>query len=161
MVTIELSTTIAAPRERCFDLARSVELHVHTTASTRERAVAGRTSGLLGAGDEITWRARHLGVTQSLTGRITGYERPRWFQDTMLRGAFASLRHDHYFEETDAGAGTIMRDVLTFAAPLGPLGRIAERLVLRAYMRRFLEARNASLKAVAESGAWRSYLDAP
>ena len=159
MVTIELAIHIDAPRERCFDLARSVELHVHTTAATRERAVAGRMSGLLEYGDEITWRARHFGVTQSLSGRITGYERPRWFQDTMLRGAFASLRHDHFFDVADGG--TLMRDVLAFSAPLGPLGRVAEHVFLRAYMQRFLETRNRALKAVAESGEWRRFVPAP
>lgn len=156
MVRIELATRIAAPRERCFDLARSVELHVATTTATGERAVAGKTSGLLGPGDVVTWRARHLGVVQSLTGRISGYDRPRWFQDEMLRGAFASLRHDHFFDEADGG--TLMRDVLTFSAPLGPLGWIAERLFLRTYMRRFLETRNRAFKAVAESGDWTRYV---
>ena len=159
MARVELSTRIAAPRERCFDLARSVELHVRSTAATGERAVGGKTSGLLGLGDEITWRARHLGVVQSLSGRITACDRPRYFQDTMLRGAFARLRHDHFFDEVDGG--TLMRDVLDFAAPLGPLGRLAERLFLTAYMRRFLEARNRELRAVAESEEWRRYLPAP
>ena len=157
MPTIELTTHIAAPRERCFDLARSVELHVHSTSATGERAVGGRTTGLLGPGDEITWRARHLGVRQSLSGRITAYDRPRHFQDTMLRGAFARLRHDHYFDADDGG--TVMRDVLDYAAPLGPLGRLAERLFLTAYLRRFLTARNRALKAVAESDAeWRRFV---
>ena len=157
MARIELSTTIAAPRERCFDLARSVELHVRSTSATGERAVGGRTAGLLGPGDEVTWRAWHLGVRQSLSGRISAYDRPRHFRDTMLRGAFARLVHDHFFDEADGG-GTRMRDVLEYAAPLGPLGRLAERLFLTAYLRRFLEARNRELKAVAESDAWRQFV---
>lgn len=160
MATITLATHIAAPRERCFDLARSVDLHVRSTAATGERAVAGKTTGLLALGDEITWRARHLGVRQSLSGRITAYDRPRHFQDTMLRGAFARLRHDHYFDAApDGGGGTVMRDVLDYAAPLGPLGWLAERLFLTAYLRRFLEARNRELKAVAESdGEWALFV---
>jgi hypothetical protein len=43
-----LTTHIRAPRARCFDLARSVELHTGSAASTRETAVTGRTSGPLG-----------------------------------------------------------------------------------------------------------------
>lgn len=156
MTLIELVTRIAAPPERCFDLARSIELHMRSTAHTGERAIAGRTAGLVELGDEITWHARHLGVWQSLTGRITAYDRPRYFQDTMLRGTFQSLRHDHFFEP-EAG-GTLMRDVLELSAPLGPLGWLAERLFLTAYMRRFLEARNRVIKEVAESEEWRRYL---
>jgi len=156
---IELTTYIAAPPERCFDLARSVELHARSTAATGERAVGGKTSGLLGLGDEVTWRARHLGVWQSLSGRITAYDRPRHFRDAMLRGAFARLEHDHYFEPAADGGGTVMRDRFEYAAPLGPLGRLAERLFLTAYLRRFLEGRNRELKAVAESDAeWAKFV---
>jgi ligand-binding SRPBCC domain-containing protein len=156
LARIELSTHIAAPVERCFDLARSVDLHVRSTAGTGERAVAGRTTGLLELGDEVTWRARHLGVWQSLSGRISAYDRPRHFQDTMLRGAFKYLRHDHFFDAADGG--TVMRDVFEFAAPLGPLGRLAERIFLTSYMRQFLEARNRELKGVAESAEWSRFI---
>jgi ligand-binding SRPBCC domain-containing protein len=155
---IDLSTFIAAPRERCFDLARSVDLHVRSASSTGERAVQGRTSGLLALGDEITWRARHFGVWQTLTGHISAYDRPRYFQDTMLRGAFKSLTHDHFFDVADGG--TIMRDVFVYTAPRGLLGRIAERLFLTAYMRRFLKARNREVKSVAESDEWRQFVPA-
>jgi ligand-binding SRPBCC domain-containing protein len=159
LARIELSTRIAAPRERCFDLARSIDLHVRSTSATREHAVGGKTTGLLDLGDEITWRARHFGVWRSLSGRISAYDRPRHFEDTMLRGAFKYLRHDHFFD--DAGGGTLMRDVFEYAAPLGLLGRLAERLFLTAYLRRFLEARNRELKAVAESDEWVQFIPPP
>ena len=58
MARIDLTTHIRAPRERCFDLARSVELHTQSAAGTQEVAVAGRTRGLLALGDEVTWQAR-------------------------------------------------------------------------------------------------------
>jgi ligand-binding SRPBCC domain-containing protein len=76
----------------------------------------------------------------------------------MVRGAFAWMVHDHYFDAAPDG-GTVLRDELRFAAPLGILGRIAERLVLRRYMTRFLQARNAVLKRAAESDEWREFLD--
>lgn len=158
MVEIELRTFIAAPVERVFDLSRSIDLHQRSTATTRETAVAGRTSGLIGLDETVTWRARHLGVTQYLTSRISGYDRPRWFRDEMVRGAFAWMEHDHWFDAAEGG--TVLRDRFRFAAPLGPLGRIAEALLLRRYMTRFLEARNAEIKRVAESDAWRELLSA-
>ncbi len=157
MPRIELITPIAAPPERCFDVARSVDVHVRSTAATGERAVAGTTAGLLGLGDEVTWRARHLGVWQTLSSRIAAYVRPRHFRDTMVRGAFKRFTHDHYFDDDGAG-GTVMRDVLEYAAPLGPLGWLAEHLFLTAYLQRFLDARNRELKAVAESEEWRQFI---
>jgi ligand-binding SRPBCC domain-containing protein len=156
MVTIELERFIAAPPERVFDLSRSVDLHVHASGDTEEEAVGGRTSGLLELGESVTWRARHFGLRQHLTSRITGYERPRWFRDEMVRGAFAALVHDHWFDPEDGG--TRMRDRFVFAAPLGALGRLAEGLLLRRYMTRLLLTRNAALARIAESDEWRALL---
>ena len=74
----------------------------------------------------------------------------------MIRGAFRRMEHHHYFEPTETG--TTARDVFTFEAPFGPLGRIASVLFLERYMRDFLTARNAVIKATAESDAWQIYL---
>ncbi|MBV8368353.1 MAG: SRPBCC family protein [Candidatus Eremiobacteraeota bacterium] len=156
MVTIELERFIGAPPERVFDLSRSVELHLRASGDTGEEAVGGRTSGLMELGDTVTWRARHFGMRQHLTSRITGYDRPRWFRDEMVRGPFASLVHDHWFD--DENGGTRLRDRFSFAAPLGPVGRLAERLVLRRYMTRLLQTRNATLARIAGSNDWRALL---
>ena len=152
MYTLRVTTRIAAPPGVCFDLARSVEAHVASAAGTGERVVGGVTSGLLNLGDEVTWEARHLGVRQRLTGRITAFDRPHHFQDRMARGAFRSLEHDHFFDAVSDrdGGGTLMTDVVRFVAPLGPLGWVVERAVLAGHLRRFLTTRAASLKAMAE-----------
>ena len=120
MPTIRVATDIGAPPPRCFDLARSVDAHVESATGTGERAIAGVTNGLLGLGDEVVWRARHLGVKQVLASRITAFDRPHRFQDSMVRGTFARLVHDHLFVATPNG--TQMVDVLDYAAPWGPLG---------------------------------------
>ncbi|HEU0079660.1 MAG TPA: SRPBCC family protein [Longimicrobiaceae bacterium] len=156
-MTIRLSTPIHAPPERVFDLARSIDLHTRSLDWTGEEPVAGRMSGLIGLGETVTWRARHLGVRQRLTSRISAYDRPRYFQDVMVRGAFAWMEHDHWFDA--APDGTVLRDDFRFAAPLGVLGRVVEVLVLRRYMTRFLERRNAVINRVAESEEWREFLD--
>jgi len=155
---IELTTEVHAPIERTFDLSRSVELHMNSTAQTGERAVAGVTSGLMALGEEVTWRARHFGIWQHLTSRITMFERPFHFRDSMVRGAFRRFDHDHYFAQR--GEITVMRDLFDFQSPLGILGRIADRLFLTEYMRRFLLTRHAMIKAVAETEQWRLYLGA-
>ena len=153
MPTLRVVTPIDAPRERVFDLARSIDLHRLSTAGTEEEAIAGRTSGLIGYGEEVTWRARHFGLRQTLTARITAFTRPYTFTDEMVQGAFASFTHVHAFEE--APRGTVMVDTFTYAAPLGPLGRLAERLVLDRYLTRLLKDRNAVIKSFAESDRWR------
>lgn len=150
MQTITVETRIAAPPERCFLLSLSIDLHMQSTAPTGERAIAGVTHGLIGLGERVTWEGRHFGLKLRHETLITGYERPRHFQDVMVNGAFRRFVHDHYFETARDG-GTSMRDVLRFTAPLGPLGSIAELLVLKRYLRRFLVERNQAIRRVAES----------
>lgn len=149
MQTIRIETWIDAPIERCFDAARDLDLHVKSMTHTNERAVGGRVSGLIDAGEEVTWRARHFGVVQHFTSRITAFDPPRYFQDSMQRGAFKSFVHDHYFKPE--GTGTRMIDLLTFSAPLGALGWIAERAFLRGYLERLLWARAGAIKDATES----------
>lgn len=149
MALIQLTTRIATPIERVFDLARSIDAHIASTSQTNEKAVAGRTSGLMEAGETVTWEATHLGIRQRLTVRMTQLERPHVFEDEMVSGAFASMRHLHRFEAQ--GGETIMSDRFEFRAPLGPLGRIAEILFLKSYMRSLLIKRNSYIKQMAES----------
>ena len=156
MAKIVLNTYIAAPAERCFDLARSIDLHTRSTAATNERAVHGVTRGLIGPGQGVTWRARHLGVRRELTSRITDYDRPRRFRNSQVHGPFRRFDHDHYF--TPEGQGTRMTDVFDYTAPLGPLGWLAERMFLTGYLRRVLAERNRVIRSVAESEEWRELL---
>src|SRR5215813_959667 len=144
MPTIRLETYIQAPPERCFDLSLNVEAHSNSTAQSRERAVAGVTTGMMRLGDTVTWEAVHFGVKQHLTTKITAYDRPYRFTDEMLRGAFHQLRHLHEF--VPQSSGTLMVDHFSFRAPLGVLGSIAERLFLTRYMRGLLMTRNHYLK---------------
>lgn len=154
MPTLQLSTIIYASAESCFDLARDIDLHQKSTAGTGERAVAGKTSGFCEEGDIITWEARHLGLRQRLTVRITRMNRPFYFEDEMLKGAFKSMMHEHHFEQEDGH--TLMRDVFIWVSPFGVLGKVADYFFLKAYMKRFLRKRNHFLKEQAENRIQKS-----
>ena len=157
MALIKLETRVNAPRGRVFDLARSIDAHLVSAEGTGERAVAGRTSGLMELGDRVTWEATHFKVKQRLTIKITQMVYPEYFMDEMVRGAFAFIKHRHQF--SDDQKTTIIKDEFEFGAPLGLLGRIAEILFLTSYMRRFLLARNDKLKQLAESDQWMEFVD--
>lgn len=149
MPVIELHTSIHAPIERCFDLARSIDLHKLSTEGTQEEAIAGVTSGLIGFGEQVTWRAKHFGITQTLTSQITAFEYPHHFRDEMLDGAFKMIRHDHRFEA--AGHTTIMHDRFEFESPGGIIGVLFNKLILIRYLRNLLSKRNQVIKAAAEA----------
>jgi ligand-binding SRPBCC domain-containing protein len=159
VTTLDELTIIRAPIERCFDLARSVEVHLAGNVHCGEQAVAtgGVTSGLIGLGQRVTWRAKHFGVWHRLTSEITQMDRPLQFRDVQVRGIFSAMRHDHFFCALSP-TETEMRDVFTFAAPLPVLGQRAEFLFLRRYMQKLLRERNAAIKQIAESRDWPRYL---
>lgn len=157
MPIIRTSTTIQAPVQRVFDLARSIDAHVATTTKSGEKAVAGRKTGLIEYAESVTWEAKHLGRTQRLKVQITEFDRPNQFVDEMVTGAFRSLRHVHRFKPITPDQ-TEMIDELVFKAPMGPLGTIAEKIFLTGYMQRFLEERNHELKQIAESERWKEFV---
>lgn len=146
------------PVEVLFDRARSIDEHLGSMSDTRERAVAGLTSGLIGEGEEVTWEARHFGVLMRLSSRVTELAYPTRFVDEQVAGPFRSFRHEHVFSAVGVGAGdagpaggvgggSMMVDRVEFRAPFGVLGLIAERVVLRRYLRRLLEERGRYLAA--------------
>ncbi|WP_251044943.1 SRPBCC family protein [Arthrobacter sp. ISL-5] len=133
------------PREKLFDLARSVDAHKDSMARSREEAVAGVTSGLISLGQEVTWRAWHFGVPLRMTSRITEMEAPVFFVDEQAKGPFRRFRHAHEFSEDSDG--TVMVDRIEFEAPFGPTGRLVEKLVLTRYLHKLIEQHNQHLTA--------------
>jgi hypothetical protein len=153
MIRIEEVTIIHAPIQRCFDLSRSVEVHLVANVHSGEQALAvsGRSAGLTSLGDQVTWRARHFGVWQNLTSKVTALTSPTHFQVAMVKGIFRSMQADHLYQALPSGS-TEMKDLFRVAAPLPILGPIAEDLFLRRYMLALLRER------IAESSDWPLYL---
>jgi ligand-binding SRPBCC domain-containing protein len=157
METIRLATWINAPVERCFLLSLSIDLHVASAGSSRERAIDGVTTGLIGEGEMVTFQGRHLGMKLKHTSLIDVSRPYSHFRDVMTAGVFKTFEHDHHFAPMDDG--TRIRDEIRFEAPLGFLGRWATKLFVRRHLATFLNERNAMIKRVAESDEWRRYLD--
>jgi len=142
-VRFECTTQTSMPAAELFDLSRSIDAHTDSMADSRERAVAGTTTGLIGLGEEVTWRAWHFGIPIRMTSRITAMDAPRSFVDEQVRGPFQHFRHTHEF--TEGPGGTVMVDRIEFTAPFGPLGRMVEKLVLARYLQQLIETRNRYL----------------
>jgi ligand-binding SRPBCC domain-containing protein len=157
MPIIQITTHIKANRKLVFDLSRSLDLHKISTQKSNETAIAGRTSGLIELHESVTWRAKHFGVYQTLSSRITEFNSPEFFTDEMVSGAFKSFKHQHIFEKN--GEETLMKDIFDFTSPLGFLGRLADKLVLKKYMTNLLEERNKVIKDYAETDKWKSIIE--
>jgi ligand-binding SRPBCC domain-containing protein len=136
-----LVTRTGVPVEQLFDLSLSIDEHMASMGQSAERAIAGVTSGLIGLGETVTWRARHFGIWFTMTSRITSLERPTRFVDEQVGGPFRSFHHEHVF--TQEGETTVMVDTVSIASPI--FGRLAERVVLIPYLRRLIRRRNHHL----------------
>jgi ligand-binding SRPBCC domain-containing protein len=156
MPRIELRTEINSEIEIVFDLSRSIDLHKISTEHTNETAIGGKTSGLIELNESVTWRAKHFGIYQKLTSKITEYNRPNYFADEMISGAFNRFKHEHHFEEFNGKI--LMTDIFDYKSPLGILGNIADKLVLEGYMTDLLSERNRIVKEFAESDKWKQIL---
>jgi ligand-binding SRPBCC domain-containing protein len=156
MSKIVLETSINSTPEICYKLSLSVDLHQLSTSKTGEHIIDGIRKGIMRLDDTVTWRAKHFGVWQNLTTKITEIKPYEYFVDEMQKGAFKSMRHEHYFIENEGI--TIMKDVFNFTSPLGILGVIFNKLILENYMKRFLIERNQLIKQVAESDNWQEYM---
>lgn len=156
MEIIRLSTWMDAPMERCFLLATSIDLHLAATAAeTQEKAIGGVTSGLLGEGDSVQWRGRHLGRWRTHTSKVDGWRPFSYFREVMSHGPFVRFEHEHHFALMDDG--TRMRDEIRFSAS-GMMARMVEK-VARRHLIGLLKRRNALIKRAAESEEWRRYLE--
>jgi ligand-binding SRPBCC domain-containing protein len=156
MSTIHLTTFIAAPIERVFDLSRSINLHKISTAHTNEEAIGGITSGLINKNETVTWRAKHLFKTRLYTSIISEMQSPNFFIDEMQKGDFKSLKHEHHFKKIDNG--TIMIDILSFESPYGIIGKWFNKIYLKNYLQKFIVQRNVVIKEYAETQKWKAIL---
>jgi ligand-binding SRPBCC domain-containing protein len=82
------------------------------------------------AGTLIEYRLKLRGVPLRWRTRIAVWDPPRRFVDVQISGPYRLWHHTHDFEP-DGDGGTLMRDTVRYAIPYGPLGRVAEALVVR------------------------------
>ncbi len=148
MPLIILKTEINADIQTCFDISRNIDFHKKSLEYSGEKAIAGKTSGLIGLNEWVTWEAKHFGITQQLTSKITKFDYPNYFVDEMVSGAFKSFRHEHIFGVLNSQ--TIMTDKFEFQSPYGILGKLVNAIFLTRYMTKLLETRNTFLKEKAE-----------
>jgi ligand-binding SRPBCC domain-containing protein len=150
-VAFRCRTLIDAAPETVFAMALSIDAHLGSMAKSQEQAVDGVTHGRIGLGESVTWRARHFGLVWSMTSKITDLDEPTSFVDEQVGGPFKKFRHEHRF--APYASGTEMLDDVSFEAPFGPVGQIAERLVLGSYLKSLIEHRNTYLKIAIEHPA--------
>ena len=94
-------------------------------------------------GTLIEYRLKLHGVRLSWLTLIDEWEPGERFVDRQLSGPYRLWHHSHLFEAD--GEHTIMRDVVRYALPLGPLGEVARLAVVRRDLGRIFDYRQAEI----------------
>lgn len=153
MFTVSDTIHINAPVERCFLLSTHIELIGRPLSM---QPIEGKREGMLEGGDRLVWAGWKFGLPQMHESLITRYERPCFFQETMLRGRFKRFQHDHHFDQIDGY--TLLTDKLRFSMHLGWPGKKVGKYVFLPYLSKTLRQRLELVKRVAESEEWQRYL---
>lgn len=152
MTSLSATTIITAPIEVCFRSSLNIDLELLAAKDYGIRAIGGATTGIIGAGERVTWQTKQFGVWITHTTQITGFNPPVFFQDSMVKGLFQSFRHDHFFRPLSP-TETEMRDEMLFSMPVLLAGLVAERVIVKRRLANLLRKRNNAIRNDAEEFA--------
>ncbi len=139
-----------APIEEAFDFfSKASNLEAITPPFLRFRITTpGPIEMKVGA--LIEYRLRLRGIPVSWRTRIEEWEPPHRFVDRQLSGPYALWHHTHTFEALDESR-TAMTDLVRYGQRLGPLGTLAEHLVVRRDLERIFDYRRDSIPGLLAS----------
>ncbi|HEY8439029.1 MAG TPA: NAD(P)H-binding protein [Candidatus Limnocylindrales bacterium] len=142
---IAASQLIPRPIDEVFDFfARPTNLARITPSSMGFEFLT--TDREMRAGLEIDYRIRPLlGIPVTWRTRITEYDPPRGFRDVQVRGPYHRWEHRHAFESVEGG--TLVRDEIEYEVPLGPLGDLANALLVRSELGRIFRHRAETVRS--------------
>lgn len=156
MSTIHVTSCIHAPAERIFNLSRSASLHKAVLRSYKKGSLETGADGLLSQDDKVGFKLQFLGRTRELVTRIESLEYPLQFVSTLVRGPFKELTHEQHFKPI--GNGTLLIDLLDYEPAFGAIGRLADKIMIRSFLRKYLDAKNRLIKQYAEGEKWKVIL---
>ncbi|MBX2860776.1 MAG: hypothetical protein KTR14_06050 [Vampirovibrio sp.] len=156
MITLRKTIQISAPIHRCFDLVRSVDVHVETGKIIQARAEGGKTTGLPEVGDETHWSAKFFGIRFYIATQVQELSSPTRFQEGWIKGFFQVFEHEYLLEEYNGI--TTVTDIFRFESPGWLISRIVDSFILEPQMR-FVQAQRLDIiQRIAESDEWKKYL---
>jgi len=156
MARIHLTTFIAAPVERVFDLSRHLALYRLVFQSRKEKLTSGAASTLISKGETVSIIAKHAGRSRMIMLKVTSLQRPAMFVEEQVKGDIQSFRHEHHFKPVDNG--TILIDIVEFGLPKDIIGKVFGKMYFRKYIEELIKKRTELVRSYAETEKWRAVL---
>jgi hypothetical protein len=145
MAELHVRRFIAAPPERVWAVIEALERQGEWMADVRRLDVVSERKRGAGAVMRVTSTLFGLPVVRDVM-EITAWEPPRRM-DVLHRGQFHGTGA---FELQPFAGGTLFTWTEDFRPPLGPLGELVFRLVVRPHLRRVFARSLANLKSLVE-----------
>jgi ligand-binding SRPBCC domain-containing protein len=143
--TLQREQLIPVPPVETFDFfADALNLEAITPPWLGFEVVTPRPIAM-GAGALIEYRLKLHALSLRWLTRIEAWEPGRRFADRQLRGPYRLWHHTHTFVEDERG--TVMRDLVHYALPLGPIGRLARAVLVRRDLDRIFDYRRDAVAA--------------
>lgn len=142
---LEQVTRIEAPVEEVFDFFSRAENLGPMTPPGLAFQIKSPTPIPMEVGTQIRYRIGLGPVPLGWHTEIMGWEPGRGFVDAQLRGPYRCWYHEHRFEAD--GRGTVMTDRVYYAVPLGPVGRLVNRIAVASMLRRIFDFRRRAIAA--------------
>ncbi|HRE52825.1 MAG TPA: cell division protein [Flavitalea sp.] len=156
MTHIHMTTFIAAPVERAFDLSRNLTVWKYVFNNRKEIFSSGAGSKLIDKDETLTLMVKHAGKMRSSMLKITQLQKPVFFAEEQVKGDLENFRHEHHFKKVDNGC--ILIDLVYFGPPTDLLGRFLGKRYLRKYLEGLIRKRNEIIRHYAETESWRAVL---
>ena len=153
MIRLHHRAIVRARISLCFDLARSVDVHIATAESIGAKAIGGRQHGLSEPGDSTSWSAVFFGCRFGITTGITQLVWPWEFRDEMTHGPFKYFGH-HYTFRAVSESITECHDDFFFESAFP----FVDRFVLKTVLQKALYSRARKLAEYAEAEEMRCHI---
>jgi ligand-binding SRPBCC domain-containing protein len=157
MPLIKLTTFIAAPVERVFDLSRNVSLTKQALLANNILTTGQKTAGLLAEGESVTLQFKLLFKERNWKLELTKMAKPEMYIEEQVKGFLKFYKHSHYFKPCENGSFLI--DEISYELKKGLAGEVVDKLVFKNYLLKLLNIKNTSIKQVAESNRWKQYIN--
>ena len=149
--TLERRHSVAMPHERCWRFFSDPRNLAKITPPTLGFTVLSELPDQIHPGLMIRYRISPVAnVPLTWVTEITHVHAPEYFVDEQRVGPYAMWHHEHSFRALDAGT-TEVHDLVHYVPPLGPLGAILNRVIIRPQLERIFDFREAQMLALTEA----------
>jgi ligand-binding SRPBCC domain-containing protein len=148
--TLQRQQKIEAPLEVVFAFFSEARNLDRITPPWLHFKVIDQTDRELQTGTLIRYRLAWHGMPMGWTTLIEEWSPPARFVDVQLKGPYRLWRHTHGFEACDGG--TLIKDRVEFAVPLGVLGDLFAGWMVRRDVERIFDFRAAQIEMIFRQG---------